>query len=210
MAHDHDHDDHDHEHGSELSEMQIRVRALESILTEKGYVEPAALDAIIEAYETKIGPHNGARVVAKAWSDPAFKKALLEDASKAVSTLGHVSRTGDHLVTVENTPDKHNMIVCTLCSCYPWEVLGLPPTWYKSAPYRSRAVKDPRGVLADFGIALAKDTEVRVWDSTAETRFMVLPMRPAGTEGWSEERLADLVTRDSMIGTGLPLNPGQK
>src|ERR1041385_6464217 len=208
--HDHSHEDHDHhhEHGSELSEMQIRVRALESILTEKGYVEPAALDAIIEAYETKIGPHNGARVVAKAWSDPAFKKALLEDATKAVRTLGHVSRTGDHLVAVENTPQRHNMVVCTLCSCYPWEMRGLPPLWYKAAPYRSRAVKDRRGVLADLGLTLPKDTEIRVWDSTAETRFLVLPMRPAGTEGWSEEQLAELVTRDSMIGTGFPKTPG--
>ena len=208
MAHDHDHDDHDHEHGSELSEMQVRVRALESVLTEKGYVEPAALDAIIEAYETRIGPHNGARVVAKAWSDPAFRQALLADATAAVSALGHVSRVGDHLVAVENTPGRHNMVVCTLCSCYPWEVLGLPPTWYKSAPYRSRAVKDPRGVLADFGVTVPKETEIRVWDSTAETRFLVLPMRPAGTEGWSEDKLAELVTRDSMIGTGLPKAPG--
>jgi nitrile hydratase len=213
MAHDHDdqdhdHDHHDHEHGSELSEMQIRVRALESILTEKGYVEPAALDAIIEAYETKIGPHNGAQVIAKAWTDPQFKKALLEDATKAVGTLGHVARTGDHLVAVENTAARHNMVVCTLCSCYPWEVLGLPPVWYKAAPYRSRAVKDPRGVLADLGITLPKETEIRVWDSTAETRFLVLPMRPAGTEGWSEEKLAELVTRDSMIGTGFPKMPG--
>lgn len=214
MSGDHDHDDHghhhdhDHEHGSELSEMQIRVRALESILTEKGYVEPAALDAIIEAYETKIGPHNGAAVVAKAWSDPAFKRALLEDATKATNTLGHVSRTGDHLVAIENTPQRHNMVVCTLCSCYPWELLGLPPVWYKASPYRSRAVKDPRGVLADFGVSLPKDTEIRVWDSTAETRFLVLPMRPAGTDGWSERQLADLVTRDSMIGTGFPKTPG--
>ena len=195
-GHDHDHD-HDHEHGSELSETQLRVRALETVLTEKGYIDPAALDAIIEAYETKIGPRNGSVVVAKAWTDPAFKKALLEDATKAVASMGHMSRVGDHLVAVENTPKRHNMIVCTLCSCYPWEVLGLPPVWYKSAPYRSRAVKDPRGVLADFGVALPKDTEVRVWDSTAETRFIVLPMRPAGTEGWSEDKLADLVTRDS-------------
>ena len=159
MAHDHDHDHddhHDHEHGSELSEMQIRVRALESILTEKGYVEPAALDAIIEAYETKIGPHNGAQVIAKAWSDPAFRQALLEDATAAIATLGHVARTGDHLVAVENTPQRHNMVVCTLCSCYPWEVLGLPPVWYKAAPYRSRAVKDPRGVLADFGVSASE------------------------------------------------------
>jgi nitrile hydratase len=204
---DHDHDHHHHDHGSELSETQLRVRALETVLTEKGYIDPAALDAIVEAYETKIGPRNGAVVGARAWTDPAFKKALLEDATKAVASMGHMSRVGDHLVAVENTPKRHNMIVCTLCSCYPWEVLGLPPVWYKSAPYRSRAVKDPRGVLSDFGIALPKDTEIRVWDSTAETRFIVLPMRPEGTEGWSEERLADLVTRDSMIGTGLPKNP---
>ena len=203
--HDGDHhgDHHHHERGSDLSEMQLRVRALESILTEKGYVEPAALDLIIEAYETRIGPHNGARAVAKAWADPAFKQALLDDASAAVGALGFVSRVGDHLVAVENTPRLHNMIVCTLCSCYPWEVLGLPPTWYKSAPYRSRAVIDPRGVLADFGVTLPAATEIRVWDSTAETRFMVLPLRPAGTEGWSEQQLAALVTRDSMIGTGL-------
>jgi nitrile hydratase subunit alpha len=199
--------DHQHEHGSELSDVQLRVRALETVLTEKGYVDPTALDLIIETYETKIGPHNGARVVAKAWSDPAFKRALLEDASKTVRTLGHESRVGDHLVAVENTARLHNMIVCTLCSCYPWEVLGLPPVWYKSAPYRSRAVKDPRGVLADFGVTLPRDTEIRVWDSTAETRYIVLPMRPPGTERWSEERLAQLVTRDSMIGTGLPKRP---
>jgi nitrile hydratase subunit alpha len=205
---DHDHDPH-HEHGSELSEVQLRVRALETILTEKGYIDPAALDAIVEAYETKVGPRNGALVVARAWTDAAFRQALLKDATAAVATLGHVSPVGDHLVAVENTPARHNMIVCTLCSCYPWEVLGLPPVWYKSAPYRSRAVKDPRGVLADFGLALPKETEIRVWDSTAETRFLVVPMRPAGTEGWSEERLADLVTRDSMIGTGLARNPGE-
>jgi len=205
-----DHDrDHPHEHGSELSETQLRVRALETILTEKGYVDPAAIDAIIEAYETRIGPHNGAKVVARAWVDPIFKEALLKDATAAISTLGIMGRVGDHLVAIENTERVHNMIVCTLCSCYPWEVLGLPPVWYKSAPYRSRAVKDPRGVLADFGVALPKDTEIRVWDSTAETRFLVLPMRPAGTDGWSEERLADLVTRDSMIGTGLALAPGK-
>ena len=205
---DHDHDHHD-EHHSELSETQLRVRALETILTEKGYIDPAALDAIVEAYETKVGPRNGALVVARAWTDAAFRQALLKDATAAVATLGHVSPVGDHLVAVENTPARHNMIVCTLCSCYPWEVLGLPPVWYKSAPYRSRAVKDPRGVLADFGLALPKDTEIRVWDSTAETRFLVVPMRPTGTEGWSEERLADLVTRDSMIGTGLARKPGE-
>jgi nitrile hydratase len=202
---DHDHD----EHRSELSETQLRVRALETILTEKGYIDPAALDAIVEAYETKVGPRNGALVVARAWTDAAFRQALLKDATEAVATLGHVSPVGDHLVAVENTPQRHNMIVCTLCSCYPWEMLGLPPVWYKSAPYRSRAVKDPRGVLADFGIKLPKETEIRVWDSTAETRFLVLPMRPAGTQDWSEERLADLVTRDSMIGTGLARTPAE-
>jgi nitrile hydratase subunit alpha len=207
--HDHDPDDHHHEHGSELSEMQLRVRALETVLAEKGYFDPAAIDALVEAYETKVGPHVGARVVAKAWSDPAFKKALLEDASKAVVGLGLMKRVGDHLIAVENTPQRHNMIVCTLCSCYPWEVLGLPPVWYKSAPYRSRAVKDPRGVLADFGVALSSGTDIRVWDSTAETRFIVLPMRPAGTAGWSEDKLAALVTRDSMIGTGLPKQPSE-
>ena len=211
MAHDHDHDDHDHhdhDHGSELSEMQIRVRALESVLTEKGYVEPAALDAIIEAYETKIGPHNGARVIAKAWNDSDFRRRLLEDATPAIASVGYAGRQGEHIVALENTPQTHHMVVCTLCSCYPWEMLGLPPVWYKAAPYRSRAVKDPRGVLADLGLALPKDTEIRVWDSTAETRFLVLPMRPKGTEGWSEEQLAELVTRDSMIGTGFPKTPG--
>ena len=200
------HDDH-HEHGSELSETQLRVRALETVLTEKGYIDPAALDLIIEAYETKVGPHIGARIVAKAWHDPAFKRTLLDDGSKAVSALGHESRVGDHLVAGEYPPPLHNLVVCTLCSCYPWEVLGLPPVWYKSAPYRSRAVKDPRGVLADFGIKLPANIEIRVWDSTAETRFLVLPMRPAGTDGWSEERLAQLVTRDAMIGTGLAKRP---
>jgi nitrile hydratase len=207
-THDHDHDHHhDHDHGSELAEMQLRVRALETVLAEKGYLDPAALDMIIEAYETKIGPHNGAQVVAKAWLDPEFKKRLLKDGTEAIRSLGHESRTGDHLTVVENTPNVHNIVVCTLCSCYPWEVLGLPPVWYKSAPYRSRAVKDPRSVLADFGMSLPKDTEIRVWDSTAETRYLVLPMRPAGTEGWSEEKLAELVTRDSMIGTGQPRSP---
>jgi nitrile hydratase len=201
--HDHDHDDH-HEHSSELSEMQLRVRALETVLAEKGYIDPAAIDALIEAYETKVGPHIGARIVAKAWSNPAFKQALLEDGSKAVLEFGALNRVGDHLIAVENTSQQHNIIVCTLCSCYPWEVLGLPPVWYKSAPYRSRAVSDPRGVLADFGVTLPAGTGIRVWDSTAETRFIVLPMRPTGTEGWSEEKLASLVTRDSMIGTGLP------
>jgi nitrile hydratase len=203
---DHDHHHH-HEHGSELSETELRVRALETVLTEKGYVDPKALDAIVEAYQTKIGPRNGAAVVARAWVDPAFREALLDDATKAVAALGHVSAVGDHLVAVENTPARHNVIVSTLCSCYPWEMLGLPPVWYKAAPYRSRVVKDPRGVLADFGLTLPETTEIRVWDSTAETRFIVLPMRPEGTEGWSEAELAELVTRDSMIGTGLPLPP---
>ena len=199
------HDD-DHDHGSELSEMDLRVRALQTVLIEKGYVEPAALDRIIEAYETKIGPHIGARVIAKAWTDPAFKRSLLEDATKAVGALG---RVGDHLVAVENTPQLHNMVVCTLCSCYPWDVLGLPPVWYKSFAYRSRAVKEPRSVLADFGLTLPATTQIRVWDSTAETRFLVVPMRPAETDGWSEEKLALLVTRDSMIGTGLPKGPSE-
>jgi nitrile hydratase len=197
----------DHDHGSELSEMQLRVRALETVLSEKGYIDPAALDAIVEYFETKVGPHNGARIVAKAWCDVDFKRRLLDDATAAVATLGHVSRIGDHLVAVENTPSVHNIVVCTLCSCYPWEVLGLPPVWYKSAPYRSRVVKDPRGVLRDFGVELPREIEIRVFDSTAETRYIVLPTRPAGTEGWSEEKLAELVTRDSMIGTGLAKLP---
>ncbi len=197
------HDHHEGE-GSELSEMSLRVRALETILTEKGYVDPATLDAIVETYETKIGPRNGAKVIARAWSDAAFRRTLLEDATKAVNAFGQVERIGDHLVAVENTPKLHNMVVCTLCSCYPIDLLGTPPVWYKSAPYRSRAVRDPRGVLADFGVNLPGDTEIRIWDSTAETRFLVLPMRPAGTDGWDEERLAALVTRDSMIGAGLP------
>jgi nitrile hydratase subunit alpha len=202
-------DDHSNHpaHASELSEMQLRVRALETVLAEKGYVDPAALDAMIEAYETRIGPHTGAAVVAKAWNEPAFKQALLADATQAAQSLGLISRVGDHLIAVENTPTTHNIIVCTLCSCYPWEVLGLPPVWYKSAPYRSRAVNDPRGVLGDFGVSLPHDVQIRVWDSTAETRFIVLPMRPPATEGWSDERLAALVTRDCMIGTGLPKSP---
>jgi nitrile hydratase len=204
--HDHDHDhDNDHHEGSELGEMQLRVRALETILTEKRYVDSGTLDKIVETFEKRIGPRVGARIVAHAWSDPTFKQRLLDNASEAINTEGLTSPVGSHLIAVENTPDTHHMIVCTLCSCYPWEVLGLPPTWYKSAPYRSRAVRDPKGVLADFGVALPDGTTIRVWDSTAETRFMVLPMRPAGTDGWSEEQLATLVTRDSMIGTGLPL-----
>jgi len=201
-------DDH-HDHGSELSDLQLRVRALETILTEKGYIDPAALDQIVENFETKIGPHIGARVVARAWVDPEFKRRLLEDATAAVNSVAGFDPVAAHLIAVENTPQQHNIVVCTLCSCYPWSVLGLPPVWYKSAPYRSRTVIDPKGVLADFGVALPPDTEIRIWDSTAETRFLVVPMRPAGTDGWSEERLAELVTRDSMVGTGLPRTPQQ-
>src|SRR3989440_9478039 len=202
---------HQHAHGSaemsELSDIQLRVGALERIRAEKGNIAPAALDAIVEACETQIGPHNGARVVARAWVDPDFKRRLLEDASEAANSLGHVSPVGAHLIALENTPEVHNLVVCTLCSCYPWEVLGLPPVWYKSAPYRSRAVIDPKGVLSDFGLKLQAETQIRIWDSTAETRFLVLPMRPEGTESWSEEQLAELVTRDSMVGTGLPKSP---
>jgi nitrile hydratase len=204
MPHDHHHDE-DH---SELSATQLRVRALETILVEKGYVDPAALDALIETYETRIGPRNGARVVARAWSDPRYKDWLLRDANAAIASVGYAGRQGEHMVVVENTPVRHNMVVCTLCSCYPWPVLGLPPVWYKSAPYRSRAVADPRGVLRDFGVELPSGTEIRVWDSTAEVRYLVLPMRPVGSEGMNEEILADLVTRNSMIGTGLAKRPG--
>jgi nitrile hydratase len=203
-AHDHpshDHHGHDHDEASELSETELRVRAIQTILVEKGYTDAAALDAIVEAYETKIGPHIGARIVARAWTDPAFRQALLTDASKAAAPLGYQGKIGDHLVVVENTPERHNMVVCTLCSCYPWDVLGLPPVWYKSFAYRSRAVKEPRAVLAEFGVTLPNDTEIRIWDSTAEVRYMVLPERPRGTEGWTEEQLAALVTRDSMVGT---------
>jgi nitrile hydratase len=202
--HAHDHDgDHPRE-GSHLDELELRVRALETLLVEKGYVDPAALDAIVETYETKVGPRNGARVVAKAWTDPDYRRRLFDDATAAVASLGFGGRQGEHMVALENTPQVHNLVVCTLCSCYPWTVLGLPPVWYKSPPYRSRAVIDPRGVLAEFGVTLPETTSVRVWDSTAEIRYLVVPMRPAGTEGWTEERLAALVTRDSMIGAGLP------
>jgi nitrile hydratase subunit alpha len=203
------HDHHDHDHGSELSETQRRVRALETILTEKGYVDPAALDVLVETYETKVGPHNGARVVAKAWADPEYRAWLFADGGAAINSLGFAGRQGENIVALENTPGVHNMVVCTLCSCYPWPVLGLPPVWYKSAPYRSRAVSDPRGVLRDFGVALPEDTEIRVWDSTSEIRYLVVPMRPDGTDGWSEEDLATLVTRDSMIGTGLAARPAE-
>ena len=202
-AHDHDHDHgHDGEH-SELGAMDLRVRALESVLTQKGYIDPAALDQLIDTYQTRIGPRNGARVVSRAWLDPAFDDWLRRDATAAIASLGYTGRQGEHMVALHNTPTRHHMVVCTLCSCYPWPVLGLPPTWYKSAPYRSRAVRDPRGVLADFGVVLPETTEIRVVDSTAEVRYLVIPLRPAGTEGWTEEQLATLVTRDSMIGTGL-------
>jgi nitrile hydratase len=207
MAHDHDHPhDHDDDH-SELGEMDLRVRALETVLTQKGYIDPAALDVLIDTYQTKIGPRNGARVVAKAWTDPVFHDWLMKDATAAIASLGFTGRQGEHMVAVANTDERHHMVVCTLCSCYPWPVLGLPPTWYKSAPYRSRVVKDPRGVLAEFGVQLPESTAIRVWDSTAEVRYLVIPQRPAGTEGWSEEQLAELVTRDSMIGTGLARTP---
>ncbi|HYJ99020.1 MAG TPA: nitrile hydratase subunit alpha [Burkholderiaceae bacterium] len=198
--------DHVHDH-SELSPMELRVRALETVLGEKGYIDPAALDVLIDTYQTQVGPRNGARVVARAWSDLAFKRWLLRDGSAAIASLGYQGRQGEHMVVLENTREQHHMVVCSLCSCYPWPVLGLPPTWYKSAPYRSRAVRDPRGVLAEFGVTLPEGTSVRVWDSTAEVRYLVLPMRPEGTERLSEDELAALVTRDSMIGTGLPLSP---
>ena len=198
------HDDHD---DGALSDVELRVRALESILTEKGYIDPAAVDAVVEAYQTRIGPRNGALIVAKAWADEGFAQWLREDGSAAIGSCGFTGRQGDEIIAVENTPAEHNMVVCTLCSCYPWPILGLPPIWYKSPPYRSRAVFDPRGVLAEFGVTLPDSTRIRVWDSTAEARYLVIPMRPVGTDGWTEERLADLVTRDSMIGTGLALSP---
>lgn len=195
------HDGHDHDDHSELSPIALRVRALESLLVEKGYVDPAALDVLIDTYETKIGPRNGARVVAKAWTDPAYAAWLKKDATTAIESLGYMGRQGEHMVALFNTPETHNMVVCTLCSCYPWPVLGLPPVWYKSMPYRSRAVIDPRGVLKEFNTELPGDTRIDVWDSTAEMRYIVIPMRPSGTEHLSEEQLADRVTRNSMIGT---------
>lgn len=200
-------DDHSHEH-SELDQTERRVRALQSLLTQKGYIDPAALDEIIDTYQARIGPRNGARVVARAWSDAAFHDWLLRDASAAIASLGYTGRQGEHMVALPNTDQVHNMVVCTLCSCYPWPVLGLPPAWYKSAPYRARAVRDPRGVLADFGVTLPPQQEIRVWDSTAEVRYLVIPQRPAGSQGLDEQALAALVTRDSMIGTGLARAPG--
>ena len=198
---------HDHDHGSELDPMTARVMALETLLVEKGLVDPAALDALVELYEHQIGPRNGARVVARAWADPAFAERLAGDATAAIASLGFSGRQGEHMRAVFNTPHEHNMVVCTLCSCYPWAVLGLPPVWYKSPPYRSRAVIDPRGVLAEFGVTLPETTAIRVWDSTAELRYLVIPMRPEGAGTLTEGALADLVTRDSMIGTGLALDP---
>lgn len=199
--------DHGDGHGSHMTDIEARVRALETVLTEKGYIDPAALDVIVETYETKIGPRNGAQVVARAWTDPAYADWLRRDATAAIASLGFTGRQGEHMVAVENGDGVHNLVVCTLCSCYPWAVLGLPPVWYKSAPYRSRAVRDPRGVLAEFGVDLPAKTDIRVWDSTAEIRYLVVPERPTGTEGWSAEKLAGLVTRDSMIGTGLARAP---
>jgi len=207
MPHDGHHHDHDHEEGSELSPIALRVKALESLLVEKGYVDPKALDVLIDTYETKIGPRNGARVVAKAWTDPDFADWLKRDATAAIASLGFTGRQGEHMVALFNTPETHNMVVCTLCSCYPWPVLGLPPVWYKSMPYRSRAVIEPREVLKEFGVEMAAEREVRVWDSTAEVRYLVIPERPAGTEGWSEDKLAGLVTRNAMIGTGVVTLP---
>jgi nitrile hydratase len=191
-----------HPHNAPLSDVQLRVRALESLLTEKGLVDPAALDELIDTYETKVGPRNGARVVAKAWVDPEFRRRLLADSTATLAELGYIGRQGEDILVLENTPKVHNLVVCTLCSCYPWPVLGLPPVWYKSAPYRARAVLDPRGILREVGVELRDDVEVRVWDSTAELRYLVLPERPPGTEGMSEEELAALVTRDAMIGMG--------
>lgn len=211
---DHDHHHHDHGHGhdhgefSELSDIELRVRSLESLLTEKGFVDPASLDALVQYHEEKIGPRNGAQVVAKAWTDPEYKAWLLsDDGSAAIASVGFEGRQGEDMMVIENTDEVHNMVVCTLCSCYPWPVLGLPPVWYKSAPYRSRAVSEPRAVLADFGTELSDDVEVRVWDSTAEVRYLVLPQRPEGTDGWNEEQLAELVTRNAMIGTEVVAAP---
>ena len=203
--HDHDHDH--HEDHSELDDTELRVRALQTVLTQKGYIDPAALDLLIDTYQTRIGPRNGARVVARAWSDTAFFDWLVSDATAAISSMGYTGRQGEHMVAVPNTDQVHNMVVCTLCSCYPWPVLGLPPVWYKSAPYRSRVVRDPRGVLADFGVSLPPGKDIRLWDSTAEVRYLVIPQRPAGTGHMDQEQLAGLVTRDSMIGTGLARLP---
>lgn len=204
-----DSDEHMHSHAehSELSDVEVRVRALETILVEKGYVDPATLETIIQTYETKIGPRNGALVVAKAWADEDYKSLLLSDATAAIASLGFTGRQGENIIALENTPTTHNIVVCTLCSCYPWPVLGLPPSWYKSAAYRSRVVREPRSVLQEFGVELPQTTEIHVWDSTAEVRYLVLPMRPDGVEDWDQERLSQLVPRDAMIGAGLALDP---
>ena len=207
MPHDHHHN---HEHTEPPSDLELRVKALESLLVEKGLVKTETLSAIIETYEHKVGPRNGAHVVAKAWTDPGFKQALIKDATEAVASLGYCGRQGEHLEVVENTNDTHNLVVCTLCSCYPWTVLGLPPAWYKSAPYRSRAVSDPRAVLKEFGTQLDEKSVIRVWDSTSEMRYLVLPQRPQGTENWSEQDLQQLVSRNSMIGVELARSPEQK
>ena len=192
---------HDHDHGHDAQDaISFRVKALEKLMVDKGLVDPATLDAVVETYEHRVGPRNGAQVVARAWTDPEYRAWLMKDATSAIASLGYTGRQGEHMIAVENSPAVHNMVVCTLCSCYPWSVLGLPPTWYKSAPYRSRAVSDPRGVLSEFGVSLEEKVEVRVWDSTAELRYLVIPEQPAGTEGWDAEQLAALVTRDSMIG----------
>ncbi|EQB2491563.1 nitrile hydratase subunit alpha [Klebsiella michiganensis] len=198
---------HDHDHTQPPVDIELRVRALESLLQEKGLIDPAALDELIDTYEHKVGPRNGAQVVARAWSDPEYKRRLMENATAAIAELGFSGIQGEDMLVVENTPDVHNVTVCTLCSCYPWPVLGLPPMWYKSAPYRSRIVIDPRGVLAEFGLHIPENKEIRVWDSSAELRYLVLPERPAGTEGWSEAQLSELITRDSMIGTGVVSAP---
>ena len=203
MPHDYNH----HPHSLLPSDPALRVKALETILTRKGMVDPAAMEAILETYETRVGPHLGAQVVARAWSDPAYLALLRQDANRAMAELGITGRQGEHVVAVENTPQTHNMVVCTLCSCYPWPLLGIPPAWYKSDAYRARAVREPRAVLADFGVTLPAEQSIRVWDSTAEIRYLVIPMRPQGTEGWDPARLARLITRDSMIGTGLARNP---
>lgn len=215
MTHDHDHDhhhhahghDHDHDHGTVLTDVELRVRALESILVEKGYVDPAALDVLIETYETKVGPHNGAHVVAKAWSDPAYREWLLKDATAAIESLGYIGRQGEHMVAVENTLATHNMVVCTLCSCYPWPVLGLPPSWYKDPAYRARVVREPRTVLAEMGLDVPPERRIEVWDSSAEVRYLVLPRRPAGTDGLTAEQLAGLVGRDAMVGVAEAVEP---
>ena len=202
-----EHHHHDHDHTEPPSDLALRVQALESLLVEKGLVDPAAIDVLIDTYETKVGPRNGARVVARAWCDPDFKQWLLTDATAAIASLDYTGRQGEHMKVVENTPTVHHLVVCTLCSCYPWPVLGLPPVWYKAAPYRSRAVSDPRGVLQEFGTELAEEIEIRVWDSTSEMRYLVLPERPEGTEGGSEDALVDLVTRNAMIGVDTVKTP---